>query len=49
VHKAKQFKWEGNSFLQMWVDGQLKVVPCPKQCESLVKHVHDELNHFGVQ
>jgi hypothetical protein len=19
IHKAKQFKWEGNSFLQMWV------------------------------
>jgi acyl-CoA synthetase (AMP-forming)/AMP-acid ligase II len=25
VHKAKWFKWEGNSFLHMWT----KVVPCP--------------------
>jgi len=49
VHKAKRFKWEGNSLPQMWVDGQVKDVPCPKQCESIVKHVHEELGHFGVQ
>jgi hypothetical protein len=30
VHKAKWFKWENNSLLHMWVDGQFKVVPCPK-------------------
>jgi hypothetical protein len=28
VHKAKRFKWEGNSFLWMWANGQVKVVPC---------------------
>ncbi len=49
VHKAKSFKWEGNSFLHVWVDGQVWVVPHPKQCENLVKHVHKELGHFGVQ
>jgi hypothetical protein len=37
VHKAKQFKWEGNFLLQMWVNGQVKDVPCPEQ-----------LAHFGV-
>jgi len=21
VHKGKRFKWEGNSFLQVWMDG----------------------------
>ncbi len=31
----------------MWVDGQVKVVLCPKQRESLVRHVHDELNHWS--
>ncbi len=48
VHKAKRFKWEGNSLLKMWADGQVKDVPCPEQCESLVRHVHEELGHFGV-
>jgi hypothetical protein len=49
VQKAKWFKWEGNSLLHVWVDGQVWVVPCPKQCENLVMHVHEELGHFGVQ
>jgi hypothetical protein len=28
VHRAKRFKWEGEGYalLQMWVDGQVKVV-----------------------
>jgi hypothetical protein len=29
VHKAKRFKWEGNSLLRMWVDRQVKVVLRP--------------------
>jgi hypothetical protein len=49
VHRAKRFKWEINSFLQMWVDGQVNVVLRPKQCENLVRHAHEELGHFGVQ
>jgi hypothetical protein len=40
VHRAKWFKWEGNSLLRMWVDGQVKVVPCPEQRESVVRHYH---------
>jgi len=47
VHRAKWFKWEGNSFLQVWVDGQVKVVFCPKQCENLVRCAHEKLGHFG--
>jgi hypothetical protein len=27
VHRAKRFKWERNSLLRMWVNGQVKVVP----------------------
>jgi hypothetical protein len=49
VHRAKWFKWEGNSLLQTWVDGQVKVVLHLDQHESLVKHVHQELDHFGVR
>jgi hypothetical protein len=49
VHRAKQFKLEGNSFLRMKANGQVKVVSCPTQCESLVKHVHEELSQFGVR
>jgi hypothetical protein len=50
VHKAKWFKWEGNlTLLWMWANGQVKVVPCLKQCEILVRHAHEELGHFGVQ
>ncbi len=48
VHKAKRFKWEGNSFLRMRANGQVKVVSRPTQRESLVKHAHEELGHFGV-
>ncbi len=46
MHRAKRFKWEGNSLLRMWVDGELKVVPCPKQHESLVKYVHKRVGSF---
>jgi hypothetical protein len=49
VHKAKWFKWEGNSLLQMWANGQVKVMFRPWQHESLAKHVHEKLGHFGVQ
>jgi hypothetical protein len=48
VHRAKWFNWESNSLLQMWVDGQVKFVLCPKQRENLVKHAHEKLGHFGV-
>ncbi len=48
VHRAKRFKWEDNSLLWMWAYGQVKVVFCPKQRESLVKHVYEELGHYGV-
>jgi hypothetical protein len=47
VHRAKWFKWEGNSLLWMWANGQVMVVPYPEQHESLVRHVHEELGHFG--
>jgi hypothetical protein len=47
VHRAKQFKWEGNSLLRMWANGQVKVVPCPEQRESFVRHVHEELGFDG--
>jgi len=48
MHRAKRFKWEGNSFLRMRANGQVKVVSHPTQSESLVKHVHEELGHFAV-
>jgi len=48
VHKVKRFKWEGNSFLRMWANGQVKVMLCLEQCEILMRHVHEELGHFGV-
>jgi hypothetical protein len=30
VHRVKRFKWEGDSFLWMWANGQVKVLPHPK-------------------
>jgi len=30
VHRAKWLKWEGNSFLWVWVNGQVHVVPHPE-------------------
>jgi len=49
VHKAKWFQWEGNFLLHVWIDGQVWVVPCPKQHEGLVQHAHEKLGHFGVR
>jgi hypothetical protein len=49
VHRAKQFRWEGNSFLWMWADGQVKVLLHPEQPYNLVRHDHEELGYFGVQ
>jgi hypothetical protein len=46
VHRVKRFKWEGNSLLRMWVDGELKVVRCPKQHESLVRYAHKRVGSF---
>ncbi len=36
VHKAKRFRWEGNSLLWLWTNGRISVLFRPKQCESLV-------------
>ncbi len=49
VHKAKWFKWEGNSLLWMWVDGQVEVMLYTKQHESLARHVNEELGHYGIR
>jgi hypothetical protein len=50
VHKAyKQFKWEGNSLLHVWIDGWIWLVLCLEQCEGLVQRVHEKLGHFGIQ
>jgi hypothetical protein len=27
VHKAKQFRWDGNSLLWVWTNGQVRIVP----------------------
>jgi hypothetical protein len=48
VHRAKWFKWEGNSLLWMWANGEVKVMLHPKQHEILVRYAHKELDHFGV-
>ncbi len=29
MHKVKQFKWEGNSLFQVWIDGWIWVILCP--------------------
>jgi hypothetical protein len=49
MHRVKWFKWESNSLLWVWANGKMKVVLHPKQHEDLVRHVHEELGHFGVQ
>lgn len=36
THKAKRFKWNYNSFSQMWMYEQVQVVLCLEQCEGLV-------------
>ncbi len=48
VHGVKWFKWEGSYFLWVWANGQIQFVLHPKQCEKLLKHVPEELGHFGV-
>jgi endo-alpha-1,4-polygalactosaminidase (GH114 family) len=35
VHRAKQFKWEGNSLLQVWSNAWVWVMFPPKQWEGL--------------
>jgi hypothetical protein len=48
VHKAyKQFKWEGNSLLHVWIDVWIWIVLCLEQCVGLVQHVHEKLGHLG--
>jgi hypothetical protein len=49
MHRVKWFKWESNSLLWVWANGKMKVVLHPKQHENLVRHVCEELGHFGVQ
>jgi len=36
MHMAKQFKWEGNSLLWVWTNGQVQIMSHPKQYEGLV-------------
>ncbi len=49
MHRAKRFKWEGNFLVRVWTNGWIRVLPCRKECESLVQHAHEELGHFGIQ
>jgi hypothetical protein len=48
VHRPKWFKWEGNSLLWTWANGEVKVMFHPKQCESLVRYAREKLGHLGV-
>ncbi len=29
MHRAKRFKWEGNTLLHVWIDGWVWVILCP--------------------
>jgi len=49
IHRVKQFWWEGNSLLWVWINGWIWVVPRPEQHEGFVQHAHEKLGHFGVQ
>jgi hypothetical protein len=48
MHRAKWVRWEGNSSLWVWIDGQIRVIPRLEQCEGFVQHAHEELGHFGI-
>jgi len=46
--RAKIYHKEGQYLIKIWQNEHVHVVPHPKVWKSLVKHVHEELGHFGV-
>lgn len=46
--RAKRFMWEGDHLLQVWPDGNKKVVPVPLERVKVIMHAHEDLGHFGV-
>jgi hypothetical protein len=46
--KAKKYHWEGKNLFRVWLNGHVHGVPSPKVQESLARHLHEELKHFGV-
>jgi hypothetical protein len=47
--ERNRFVWERTHLLRLWPDGTKKVVPAPEEKVKLIKHVHEDLGHFGVR
>jgi hypothetical protein len=46
--RAKTYCWERQHLFKLWIDGHVHVIPHPKVWESVMRHAHKELGHFGV-
>ena len=48
-HRIIRFRWANSLLVCMWPNGTRRIVPRPDQRVFLVRQVHEELGHFGVQ
>ncbi|OAE27650.1 hypothetical protein AXG93_3337s1130 [Marchantia polymorpha subsp. ruderalis] len=49
LQRAKRSRLEGSHVLRVWENGRIRVVPHPAQRARIVRHAHEELEHFGVK
>ena len=47
-HRIGRFRWDNGLLFRVWPDGTRRIVSRHDQRASLVRHVHEDLGHFGV-
>ena len=48
-HRVARFHWVNDLLFRVWPNGTRRIVPRLDQRASLVRQVHEELEHFGVR
>jgi RNase H-like domain found in reverse transcriptase/Reverse transcriptase (RNA-dependent DNA polymerase)/Integrase zinc binding domain/Integrase core domain len=48
-HRMRNFQWKDGHLWRKGEEGQLRVVPRPEHREDLIRQIHEELGHFGVE
>ncbi len=49
LQQVRRYRLEGTHILRVWEDGRVRIVPHLAQRKRIVRHVHEELAHFGVK
>jgi hypothetical protein len=49
VHQIIKCRWDNGLLFCLWSDGRRRIVTTPNQRASLVRQMHEELDHFCIR